>query len=223
VEKEANFHALDRLTTIEREIFRFDIPSDIRELVGCEFPCELRAGDETAKEHGEQHKVVILHPDHRILANLLANNLSKSQVGNAVCEPVFLVEIHFTRMVMEERPEDGVRKAVIVTVCNVVVEVYCLTRVLLHKTLVNYGSVLWGDVETRPANPNETHRLFGSGEGGDEAARGHFEVIFALIILGDGNRKTIGDHDEMLFWRGFGAGGVRLRRRGVDSWHRHGE
>ena len=107
------------------------------------------------------------------------------------------------------------------TVCDVVVEVDCLTRVLLHKALVNYGSVLWGDVETRPANPSKTHRLFCSGEGGDEAARGHFEVVFALIILGDGNWKTIGDHDEMLFWRGFGAGGVGLRRRGVDSWRRH--
>jgi hypothetical protein len=217
VEKEADLHALDRLTTIERIILRFDILSDIRELVGCKFPGELRAGDETAKEHGEQHKVVILHPHHRILANLLANNLSKAHVGNAVCEPVFLVEIHFTGMVMEERPEDGVRKAIIVTVCDVIVEVYCLTRVLLHKTLVDYESVLWGDIETRPANPSETHRLFGSGEGGDEAARGHFEVVFALIILGDGNRKTIGNHDEMLVWRGFGAGGVGLRKRGVDS------
>ena len=223
MEKEANFHALDRLTTIERVIFRFDILSDIRELLGCKFPGELRAGDETAKEHGEQHKVVILHPHHRILANLLANNLSKAHVGNAVREPVFLVEIHFTRMVMEERPEDGVRKAVIVTVCDVVVEVYCLTRILLHKTLVDYESVFWGNVETRPADPGETHRLFCSREGGDEAARGHFEVIFALIILGDGNRKAIGDHDEMLFWRGFGAGGVGLGRRGVDSQRRHGE
>ena len=167
--------------------------------------------------------MVILYPHHRILANLLANNLSKAHIGHAVCEPVFLVEIHFTGMVMEERPEDGVRKAVIVTVCDVVVEVYCLTRVLFHKTLVDYDSVLWRDVEPRPADPSETHRLFGSGEGGDEAARRHFEVVFALIILGDGDRKTIGDHDEMLFWRGFGAGGVGLRRRGVDSWRRHGE
>ena len=205
MEKEADLHALDRLTTIERIIFRFDILSDIRKLVGCKFPGKLRTGNETAKEHGEQHKVVILHPHHRILANLLANNLSKAQVSNAICEPIFLVEIHFTGMVMEERPEDGVRKAVIVTVCDVIVEVYCLTRVLLQKALVDYGSVLWGDVETRPADPSETHRLFCSGEGGDEAARGHFEVVFTLIILGNGNRKTIGDHDEMLFWRGFGA------------------
>ena len=205
MEKEADLHALDRLTAIEREIFRFYILSDIRKLVGCKFPGELRAGDETAKEHGEQHKVVILHPHHGILANLMANHFSKAQVGNAICEPVFLVEIHFTGMVMEERPEDGVRKAVIVTVCDIVVEVYCLTRVLLQKALVDYGSVLWGDVETRPADPSETHRLFCSGEGRDEAARRHFEVVFTLIILGDGNRKTVGDHDEMLFWRGFGA------------------
>src|SRR5712671_2120881 len=119
MEKEADLHTLDRLTTIERVIFRFDILSDIREFVGCKFPGELRAGDKTAKEHGEQHQVVILHPHHRILANLLANNLSKTHVGNAVCEPVFLVKIHFTGMVMEERPEDGIRKAVIVTVCDV--------------------------------------------------------------------------------------------------------
>ena len=223
MEKEADLNALYRLTTIERVVFRFDTLSNIRELVGCEFPGELRAGDETTKEHGEQHKVIILHPHHRILANLLANNLSKAHVGHAVCKPVFLVKIHFTGVVMEERPEDGVRKAVIVTVRDVVVEVYCLTRVLFHKTLVDYGSILRGNVETRPADPSETHRLFCSREGGDETTRGHFEVIFTLIILCYGNRKTIGDHDEMLFWRGFGAGGVGLRRRGVDSWRRHGE
>jgi len=53
VEKEADLHALDRLTTIERVIFRLDILSDVRELVGCKFPRKLRAGDEAAKEHGE--------------------------------------------------------------------------------------------------------------------------------------------------------------------------
>jgi hypothetical protein len=222
VEKEADLHALDRLTTIEREIFRLDPLGDVRELVGREFPCKLRAGDEAAQEHRKQHKVVVLHPHHGILANLVADNLSEAHVGYAVREPVFLVEIHLTGMIMEERPEDGVREAVIVTICNVVVEVYCLTRVLFHKTLVDYGPFLWGDVETRPADPSEAHRLFRSGEGGDKAARGHFEVVFTLSILCDGNWKTIGDDDEV-FWRGFGVGRVGLRKRGVDCWRRHDE
>ena len=222
VEKEANLHALDRLTTIKREIFRLDPLSDVRELVGREFPRKLRAGDETAQEHREQHEVVVLHPHHRVFVNLVADSLSEAHVGYAVGEPVFLVEIHLTGMVVEQRPEDGVREAVIVTVCDVVIEVYCLTRVLFLKTLVDYGPFLRGDVETRPADPRETHRLFRSGEGRDEATRGHFEVVFTLSILCDGNRKTIGDDDEV-FWGGFGVGRVGLRKRGVDCWCRHDE
>ena len=166
--------------------------------------------------------MVVLHPHHRVFANLLADGLGETHVGYAVRKPVFLVEIHFAGVIVEEWPEDGVREAIVVTVCDVVVEVYCLTRVLFLKALVDDDPFLWGDVETRPADPSETHRLFRSGEGGDKSARGHFEVVFTLRILCDGNRKTIGDYDEM-FWGGFGAGGVGMRKRGVYCWRGHGE
>jgi len=119
-------------------------------------------------------------------------------------------------MVMEEGPEDGVGKAVIVSVGDVVVEVYCLARVLLHEALVNYGPVLGRDIEPRPADPSETHGLFRAGKGGDEAARGHLEVVFTMNILCDCNWETVGDHDEMLFWKCFGVGGWWMGKRRLE-------
>ena len=57
------------------------------------------------------------------------------------------------------------------TVRDIIIEVYCLARILLHETLINDGPVLSGDVESWPAYPGKTHGLFGAGEGGDKPPR----------------------------------------------------
>ena len=201
MQEEANLDAPHRFASVDGVLFRLDAVSDIRELVGREFVRELRTSDEAAKQHWEEHEVVVLDPNHGVLADLLSDDLGEAHVGDAVGKPVLLVEIHFARVVMEEGPEYGIRKAVVVAVGDVVIEVYCLTRVLLHETLVDYRPVLGRDIETRPTDPSEAHRLLRAGKGGDESAGGHFEVIFALGILCDGDWKSVGDDDEMLFWR----------------------
>ena len=54
-------------------------------------------------------------------------------------------------------------------ICDVVIEVYCLARVLLPETLVDYWPVLGRNVEAGPADPSEGHGLFRAREGGDKA------------------------------------------------------
>ncbi len=65
-------------------------------------------GDDTTEEHGEEHKVIVLHPDHAVVPNLGADGLCKFEVDLTVGEPVRLVKVHFTWVVVEEGPQDGV-------------------------------------------------------------------------------------------------------------------
>ena len=99
---------------------------------------------------------------------------------------------------MEQGPEDGVGETVVVTIRDIVVEVDRLAVVFLHEPLVDDRSVLGVDVEARPSDPGEGHRFFATGQRGNKTTRGHFEVVFAFCILGDGDRETVGNHDEML-------------------------
>ena len=106
-------------------------------------------------------------------------------------------------------------------ICDVVVEIDGLAGVFLHEPFVDIRSVLGVDVEARPSDPSEAHRLFATREGGHEPTRGHLEVVFALSILGNGNWKTVGDYYEMLSACGvleMGEAGV-----GGGGWNGHGE
>ena len=104
MEEKANLDALNRFASLEGVTLRLDAVSDNRELVRCKFVGELRAGDEATQEHGEQHEMVVLYPYHGIFANLLANGLSEAHVGHAVREPILLIEIHFSWMIVEKGP-----------------------------------------------------------------------------------------------------------------------
>ena len=130
----------------------------------------MRTVDERAKEHGEEHQVVILNPNHGARRELCHDSLGEGHVGLAVREPVLVFEVHLAGVVVEERPEDGVGEAVVVPVGEVVVEVDCLALELVPEALVDERSVFWRDVEARPAYPDELHGFLGGGEGGDEAA-----------------------------------------------------
>ena len=64
--------------------------------------------DDGPEGHGEEHEVVVLDPDHAVLAQLGADGLCEFEVDMAVGEPVGLVKVHFAGVVVEEGPEDGV-------------------------------------------------------------------------------------------------------------------
>ena len=79
----------------------------------------------------------------------------------------------------------------VVAVCDVVVEVDGLARVLLLQTFVDDGTVLGRNEEAGPANPGELHGLLAAREGGDESAGGHLEVVLAIAVLCDCNGQTV--------------------------------
>ena len=81
---------------------------------------------------------------------------------------------------------------------DVVCEVDGLAGVLVLEPLVDDWPVLERDEKARPPNPGEGEGLFAAAEGGDEAARGHLEVVLAVRILGDGDGEAVGYDDEVL-------------------------
>jgi hypothetical protein len=86
-----------------------------------------------------------------------------------------------------------------VPIREIVVEIDGLTGILFHEPLVDYWPVLDRDVESWPTYPCEGHGLFAARQCGDEASRGHLEMVFALCILGDRDREPVGHDDETLF------------------------
>lgn len=172
---------------------------------------------EGAQKHGEEHEVVVLHPDHTARLELLHDRLRKRKVGLPIREPILLVEIHLAGVVVEEGPQDGVGEAVVVAVGDVVVEVDGLAGVLVAEAGVDERAVFGGDEEAGPADPGEGHALFAAGEGGDEAAGGHLEVVLARGVLGDGDGEAVGDDDEV------GGRAVEVEGDGVAAGGRHGE
>ena len=108
---------------------------------------------------------------------------------------------------------------------DVVCEVDGLARVLVLEPLVDERAVLERDEKAGPADPGEGEGLFAAAEGGDEAARGHLEVVLAVRILGDGDGEAVGDDDEVLgcakvhvVWEI--SRGVRARGRGRTGGRR---
>ena len=113
------------------------------------------AVDDAAEEHREEHEVVVLHPDHAILAELGADSLCKFEVNVTVGKPVCLVKVHLAGVVVEEGPEDRVGETVVVLVGDVVCEIDGLARVLVHQPLVDEWPILGRDVKAGPSDPGE--------------------------------------------------------------------
>ena len=61
-----------------------------------------------AQHLGEEHEVVVVHPDQVAVLDVLDDRLGEEAVDFLVCGPSCLVKCDLTRVVMEERPEDGI-------------------------------------------------------------------------------------------------------------------
>ena len=104
MEEEADFDALDSIVPIEWVILRLDAVRDVCELVCRKPACKLWAGDEASKKQREEHEVVVLHPNHGVLADLLADDFGEAHISNTVGEPILLIKIHFSGMIVEQGP-----------------------------------------------------------------------------------------------------------------------
>ena len=82
----------------------------------------------------------VMDPDNVSILDISSDSFGKDSVGFLVCQPGFLAEIHLTRMIVEDRPQNGIwcraisscqsswgqgnvtREAIVVAVCKLVVE-----------------------------------------------------------------------------------------------------
>lgn len=66
--------------------------------------------DLLTQESGEKHQMVILHPDQIAVAHNLCDGLCKQAVGLLVCAPILLIERDLTGVVMEQGPENAMKR-----------------------------------------------------------------------------------------------------------------
>ena len=57
-----------------------------------------------SQHSGQQHQMVIVHPDEITIFERLHNGFGEIAVGFPVSFPMGLIETNFTRMVMKQRP-----------------------------------------------------------------------------------------------------------------------
>lgn len=50
----------------------------------------------------------VMDPDDVSILDIFSDGFGKDSVGFLVCQPSFLAEIHLTRMIVEDRPYDGI-------------------------------------------------------------------------------------------------------------------
>jgi hypothetical protein len=102
-----------------------------------------------------------------------------------------LVEIHLSRVIVEQRPENGVTETIVVSVGEVVGKVDGIALVFIQQGGVDLFSIFSGDLNVRrqqwsgsrssssahiltgPSYPRERHGLLASRQGGDETTRRH--------------------------------------------------
>lgn len=99
------------------------------------------------------------------------------------------------------RPAKGGRfgrtgEAIVVLVCEFVVNEDGVSVVLGLQTLLHAGDLVVGDLETRPAVPLEAGGFRQTAEAGDEATRGHGEGIAAIIGTLNGDGQSVGEEQE---------------------------
>lgn len=66
--------------------------------------------DLLTQQSGEKHQMVILHPDQIAVAYNLCDSLGKQAVGLLVCAPILLIERDLTGVVVEQGPENAMKK-----------------------------------------------------------------------------------------------------------------
>ena len=168
VQEETNFHSRDGSVFCWGTDVAFHAFCDPAELAIRETTTKLSTVlNEIAKEHGEEHEMIVLHPDHVATADLRTNDLGELEICLAIREPILFVKVHFAGVVMEERPEDGIGESVVMAVSDVIVKVHRLTRVFLLQSFVNDGAIFGRNEEAWPTDPGEVERLFEAGEGRD--------------------------------------------------------
>ena len=60
-------------------------------------------------QHGRhQHQMIVLYPNHIIVLEEISDDSGEFEVCLLVCQPIGFIEVHFTWVVVKQRPEDRV-------------------------------------------------------------------------------------------------------------------
>lgn len=129
-----------------------------------------------------------MDPNKIAVLNVVDDGLGEKAVDFLVGSPGGLVKGDLTRVVMEERPKNGVcslsacdissleriqhtREAIVVAVGEIIVYEDRMSTILVLEAVAHAIDFCFWDLETRPAIPLEACSLRESAEAGDEAAR----------------------------------------------------
>jgi hypothetical protein len=107
------------------------------------------------------------------------------------------------------------REAVVVAVCELVVEHDGHGVVLVLELRVERLDLVLGHLEARPAVPLERRRLGEPAQPADQAARGHGHVVLSLVGALDGNGQAVRDQQQAALLR-LGALQLGWRHLGVS-------
>lgn len=88
------------------------------------------------------------------------------------------------------------REAIVVTICQLVINEHWHSVILLLQALLHNGNLLLRDLQTGPAVPLEGRGLGQATQSADQATGGHGEVIATIIRSLDGDWKPIGDEEQ---------------------------
>jgi len=89
--------------------------------------------------------------------------------------------------------------------------------VFLLQPALQCGDLILRDLKTWPAVPLKGSRLGQAAQAADQAARGHREVVFAIIGALDGDGEAVGDEEELALHLDFSGrhGGVMTAKCGA--------
>lgn len=92
--------------------------------------------------------VVILNPNHITFLHETIDDLGEPHVGLPISQPIILIKVHLSRVVVEEWPENGIGEPVVVTFGKFIGEVDRVTVKFFEEVLVYLFTIFEGDLES---------------------------------------------------------------------------
>ncbi len=173
---------------------------------------DRRVRQPLANEPGDQHELVVVHPDEVPLAVLRSHRRRELLVHRPVDLPVLGVDRDAIELVVEERPEDAVRKRVVIAFELVLIELHG-DGAGLGEPGIQRSALLVAHLRriARPTDPQALGALVVGAKARRQPPGARHDVHAVLPCL-DRERKAIGNDEEAL--HGAPAGPTSRARRG---------
>jgi hypothetical protein len=157
---------------------------------------DARLGQELAQDPRDEQQLVVVHPDEVARPPLARHLLGEDAVHPRVVVPVVHAQRHLVDQVVEQRPEQRVREA-LVEALDVLRGQVDGTQTQAAQIAVE-GRALRGPQvprRTRPADPHAAAALVRAAQAGREAARAGLDAR-SLRAAHDGHGESIADDEQ---------------------------